>query len=209
MMHMMNNTGWGFGLPTLWGIHILSVIAFFVGILFLMYWSFQHLTPAQLKRWGWTLIIGISIACLLTIGVMGHPWAGYGMGNYGSGRMMPMMGNWQNQQQNEENASQQKEEADGKVLYDTLQAKQTTCSDLSDDDFELIGEYLMGQHAGANHEQMNVMIKQMMGDDAPMHIFLAKNATGCATGTQSSQPNGGMMNGGGMMQRQGNSSSRS
>jgi NACalpha-BTF3-like transcription factor len=105
-------------------------------------------------------------------------------------RGMPMMGQkWigteQSAQQGEKSADQQKEEAEGKALFDQLKAKQTTCAKLTDDDFELIGEYVMGQRTGASHEQMNAMLKQMMGDigEAQMHIVLGKSATGCATGT--------------------------
>lgn len=194
MMNMMYNTGWNSGFSALWSIHILSVIAFFVGVLLLIVWMIKTFTTAQLKQWGmWLTIIG-AIACLLTIGIMGHPWSGSPSGSFG------MMGQWQNAPQGGESSSQKQEEAEGKALYDKLQAMQTKCADLADSDFELIGEYLMGLRAGADHEQMNSMIKQMMGDDAAMHIFLARNATGCAAaGTKSSQPYGGMMNGGGMM----------
>lgn len=175
----------------LWGLHVISVIAFFIGVLLLLFWAFKHLSANALWKWGWILVVVGTVLCLFTIpawpamGMMGN--AGFGVRGFG------MMGAWQNVPQGGESSSQQQEEADGKALYDKLQAKQITCTDLSDNDFELIGEYLMGQRAGANHEQMNGMITQMMGDDAPMHIFLARNATGC--GTQSSPSRGGMMRG--------------
>jgi hypothetical protein len=179
MMYATGNNGFIF----LWALHVLSVIAFFVGVFFLLLWAFKHLSEKQLKQWGWALIIGGSLVCLFTIASMGHPWPGFGSaGMMGSRTMMPMMGQWQGTQTSEESAAQEKEEADGKALYEKLQAKQMSCADLSDDQFELIGEYLMGQRAGANHELMNGMMKQMMGDEGEvqMHIYFARSQTGCA-----------------------------
>lgn len=178
MMNMMANTGWGFGLPMLWGLHLLSVIAFFTGVLFLLFWAFKHLTSAQLKQWGWALVITGSIVCLFTIGMMGHPWGGYSVRGFGSARMMwsdDAAGNAQ------EDAAQAKEEADGKALYDKIQTEQLACTDVSDSDFELIGEYVMGQRLGASHVLMNARMKQMMGDsgEEQMHIVIGRNATGC------------------------------
>jgi len=86
MMNTMNNTGWGFGLNALWALHILSVIAFFVGVSLLLFWAFKYLSAKQLTQWGWALIVGGAIVCLFTIGVMGHPWTGNGMN--GGHRMM-------------------------------------------------------------------------------------------------------------------------
>lgn len=199
---MMNNTmlgGWGFGFGILWALHILAVIAFFTGVIFLIMLATKTLTHAQLKSWGWSLVLGGTLVCLLTIGMMGHAWNNYGMRGFGLNGGM-MRGNFE-QSDNEQTSSQAAEEAEGKALYDKLQTKQTTCADLKDGDFELIGEYVMGQQLGGAHGQMNDRIKQMMGDasEEQMHILLGKNATGCLSGTQSSLTNG-MMNGG-MMQR--------
>src|SRR3989338_10043403 len=55
------------------------------------------------------------------------------------------------------------EEAEGKTVWEKLQAKQTTCADLSDDNFETLGEYFMGQMLGTSHEAMNNMMIQMLG----------------------------------------------
>ncbi len=203
MNTMMDNIGSYTAFP-FYGLHIISVIIFAIGIAFLLFWASKHFSQKILWNWGWILAVIGTILCLLTIPA--------GFGTYGAtGNFryagMPMMGGW-NVSQGTKSESQQKEEADGKVLYDKLQSKQSTCADLSDNDFELVGEYLMGQQTGASHEQMNTIIKQMMGDDAAMHIFLAKNATGCQTGTESSLPYGGMMNNaGGMMRGAINSSS--
>jgi hypothetical protein len=77
-MNSMYATGSVLPFAFLWGIHVLSVIAFFTGFLFLIFWSYKHLSGAQLKKWGWTLVIAGSLACLMTIASMGHTWAGMG-----------------------------------------------------------------------------------------------------------------------------------
>ena len=38
-----------------------------------------------------------------------------------------------------------REEAEGKAVWEKLQAKELTCKDLSDDNFGTLGEYFMGQ----------------------------------------------------------------
>ncbi len=200
MMNLMYGTGGNSDFFLLWTLHIVSVIAFAIGLLFLVVAVIKHLSGEQLQQRGWTLLIVGSIGCLFTIGVMGHAWYGYGMRGVGFERSMPMM--WGNSaiDADGKNASQEKEEADGKALYEKLQAKEVVCADLADSDFELIGEYVMGTRLGGTHEQMNERIKQMMGTqgEEQMHIALGKNATGCLSGTSSSSGNG-MMNGG-MMQ---------
>lgn len=77
----------------------------------------------------------------------------------------------------------------GKDLLTKFQNKQITCSSLTNDDLEKIGEYLMDQGFGGNtnaHLQMNNAMKQTMGDqgEEQMHIRLAANVTGCNTTTQ-------------------------
>ncbi len=81
MMHGMNTIGMdlGFGFAILWIVHVLSVLAFVTGLAFLLAWAAKTLPLAQLLRWGIGLLIGGAIACLLTIGVMGHPWTDGGM----------------------------------------------------------------------------------------------------------------------------------
>lgn len=181
MFNMMNATGlgFGFGLTILWGLHVLSVIAFFIGVLLLLFWAFKHLSEQQMKQWGWTLIIAGTVVCLFTIAAVGRPWGGYRMGGFGSTGMMPMMRNsWEKPA---DSAEQDKEVAEGKALYDKLKSKQAACTSLSDSDFELIGEYVMSEMAGARHGQMNTMMKQMMGEEGEeeMHVMMARRASGC------------------------------
>ncbi len=78
-----------------------------------------------------------------------------------------------------------REEAKGKVVWEKFQAKQTTCADLSDEDFEVLGEYFMGQMTGASHEAMNNMMIQMMSEEGEgqMHVVMGKRLSGCDTST--------------------------
>jgi hypothetical protein len=210
MYNMMDsNTGSTSLFPLFWGLHVVSVVIFTIGIALLLMWAFKYLSEQKLRKWGWSLAIIGTILCLLTVsawssfGMMGNSSSSFGRTGYG---MME-----RNFVAQSETSSQAKEEADGKALYSKLQAKEAICADLADSDFELIGEYLMGQKAGASHEQMNAMIKQMMGDqgEEQMHISLAKSQTGCAAGGTASEQSSsyGMMNGGGMMQHLNASSS--
>lgn len=81
------------GFLALWGFHVLAVVAFLSGVLFLLFWSYKTLTPDQLKKWGWSLIIGGALVCLMTIGAMGHTWSSMrGMNSpMQKGGMMNMM----------------------------------------------------------------------------------------------------------------------
>lgn len=110
---------------------------------------------------------------------------------------------------NESISSTAKDEADGKAVYDALQSKTKSCKDLSDDDFDVLGDYFMGQRLGntATHDSMNSMMKNMMGEEREkqMHISLGKRLSGCnadaplpAQGTNflPMMGLGGMMNGG-------------
>lgn len=103
-----------------------------------------------------------------------------------------------------------REEAEGKAVWEKLQAKELDCKDLFDKDFGALGEYFMGQMAGEQHEAMNNMMIQMMGEEGEeqMHIALGKRMSGCepdAPMPQNMMNNGmmstmmNMMMGGGMM----------
>lgn len=74
-----------------------------------------------------------------------------------------------------------KEEAQGKAIWESLQVKTKNCRDLSDDDYELLGEYSMGLIAGNSHQSMNQMMTNMMGEsgERQMHIALGKRSSGC------------------------------
>lgn len=77
-----------------------------------------------------------------------------------------------------------KEEAEGKEIWEKLQAKTIVCSDLSEHDFGALGEYFMGQTLGESHSAMNQMMIQMMGEEGEekMHVVLGKRSSSCETG---------------------------
>lgn len=79
-----------------------------------------------------------------------------------------------------------REEAEGIVVWEKLQAKQVQCSDLSDDDFGVLGEYFMGQMVGNSHEAMNAIMERMMGKEGEkqMHIVMGKRLSGCDNSAQ-------------------------
>lgn len=73
------------------------------------------------------------------------------------------------------------EEAKGRVIWEKLKTKQATCANLSDEEFDVIGEYFMGQMLGSSHAAMNAMMVQMMGEqgETQMHIVMGKRLSGC------------------------------
>src|SRR4030067_2006113 len=78
-----------------------------------------------------------------------------------------------------------REEAEGKEIWEKLQSKQTTCEELTDDNYEVLGEYFMGQSIGntERHAAMNQMMTNMMGEkgEEQIHIILGKRSSGCDT----------------------------
>ena len=90
-----------------------------------------------------------------------------------------------------------REEAEGKIVWEQLQAKTVSCDELADEDFGALGEYYMGQMMGDDHEAMNNQLIQMLGEEGEeqMHIAMGKRMSGC-------EPNAPMplgMTSGGMM----------
>ncbi len=84
MTYMMHNTGFTAGFTFLWGLHALSVAAFFTGIVFFVILAAKTFNAALLKKWAVGLVVAGTLACLLTIGIKGGPWtdgmqAGAGM----------------------------------------------------------------------------------------------------------------------------------
>ncbi len=73
------------------------------------------------------------------------------------------------------------DEAKGKEVWDKLQSKEVDCKNLTDDDFDVLGDYYMGLMAGNNHEAMNNRMSKMMGDDGEkqMHIAMGKRLSNC------------------------------
>ncbi|MEI6326861.1 MAG: hypothetical protein WCO78_01940 [Candidatus Roizmanbacteria bacterium] len=98
-----------------------------------------------------------------------------------------------------------KDEVAGKAVWDKLQNKEVVCAKLTNDDFDVLGDFFMGNAVGSNHASMNLMMKNRMGEEGEkqMHIAMGKRLSGCAT--NATLPNGSsyfmpMMGGlGGMM----------
>jgi len=93
-----------------------------------------------------------------------------------------MMGlNYDNGANNQIIAETTADEAKGKAIWDRLQAKQVECNTLTEDDFDVLGDYFMGQMMGNGHAAMNERMSLMMGDQAEkqMHVAMGKRLSGC------------------------------
>src|SRR3990167_7227553 len=79
-----------------------------------------------------------------------------------------------------------REEAEGKEIWEKLQAKQLECKDLTDENYGSLGEYYMGQMMGNSHAAMNTMMERMMGKEGEeqMHIAMGKRLSGCEPNAQ-------------------------
>lgn len=76
-----------------------------------------------------------------------------------------------------------REDKEGKELWDKIQAKEINCTDLTDEQFGVLGEYFMGQMTGESHAAMNAMMIQMHGNggEEQIHIVMGKRLSGCDT----------------------------
>lgn len=97
-------------------------------------------------------------------------------------------------------ASLADEQRQGGELAAQLRSGAATCDDLSNEDFDHVGEYVMRRFLGstAAHQAMNDRMRAMMGDQGEqrMHQLLGRRYAGCS-GTAGASPGGGM--GPGMM----------
>jgi uncharacterized membrane protein len=78
------------------------------------------------------------------------------------------------------------EEQQGARLLRSVQAGDVACASLTTDEFERIGEYVMGQMLGspAAHAAMDRQIIATMGrrGEEQAHLFMGRRFAGCATG---------------------------
>ena len=100
-----------------------------------------------------------------------------------------MMGNWTSSPSSVDSDDHTaREEAEGKEIWEKLQAKQLECKDLTNDNHAVLGEYFMGQSIGntERHASMNQMMTSMMGEEGEeqMHIVMGKRLSGCDTSAQ-------------------------
>lgn len=88
-----------------------------------------------------------------------------------------------------------REEAEGKAVWEKLQAKKLTCKDLTDDNYGALGEYFMGRSIDntQRHIFMNEMMKGMMGEkgEKQMHVIMGKRLSSCKGGDSSMMGNFG------------------
>ena len=90
----------------------------------------------------------------------------------------------------------------GKTIFTQLQNKQISCQDLTDDDFDKLGDYFMGDMMGSAHDTMDTLMTQRLGDqgEQQMHIAMGKRLSGCdvnAAIPQGANYTSNMMNWGG------------
>ncbi len=90
----------------------------------------------------------------------------------------------------------------GRAIAARVDAGTATCANLSNTDFEHLGEYVMDQTLGSRsaHEAMNARMEAMMGSENAdrMHQALGRRYAGCATATTGAgygMMAGGMMGG--------------
>jgi hypothetical protein len=99
-------------------------------------------------------------------------------------------------------ASLADEQRQGQALITQLQAGTRTCGDLSADDLDHIGEYVMHRAVGSTgqHQAMNDRMTAMMGEqgESRMHQLLGRRYTACFTNGPGASGHGWMM-GPGMM----------
>ena len=108
-----------------------------------------------------------------------------------------MMGFTDNQATSSEIQVQQQEEQEGKDLLDKLNSKSISCQELTNEDFEKIGEYFMGQSIGdtSRHVTMNNKMKRIIGDsgEEQVHITWGKRGSNCDPSVvMSLNPGGGV-----------------
>lgn len=79
------------------------------------------------------------------------------------------------------------DEARGEAILRSVQQGDRSCDQLSDSDFELMGEAWMGQTLGSTeaHDAMNRLMASMMGSagEEQMHQYMGRRASGCGGGT--------------------------
>ena len=95
------------------------------------------------------------------------------------------------------------EQQQGQNLITQLQSGAKTCRDLSADDLDHIGEYVMFRALGSTslHQAMNDRMIAMLGEqgESRMHQLLGARYAGCSTNTSATGGYRGMMGAGGMM----------
>ncbi len=94
-----------------------------------------------------------------------------------------MMGNYYNTAPSSYTATTSAEVAAGEAVWNKLAAKQVTCSQLTDSDFDSLGDYFMGRMMGASYSNMDQWMTQSFGEQGStqMHVAMGKRISGCDT----------------------------
>lgn len=73
------------------------------------------------------------------------------------------------------------DEQKGQDIYNQLQNKQTTCANLTDDDFDVLGDFFMGRMMGGSHAAMNQYMVENLGanGEKQVHVAMGKRLSGC------------------------------
>ncbi len=109
-----------------------------------------------------------------------------------------MMGNWGSSSSSAiSDDHTAREEAEGKEIWEKLQAKQLECKNLTNDNYDSLGEYFMGQSIGntQRHAIINQMMTNMMGEEGEkqMHIAMGKRLGSCEPNAQVPSSGAGLM----------------
>jgi putative membrane protein len=81
-------------------------------------------------------------------------------------------------------SSPSSDEQRGEQVYNQLTSGQTTCAKLTDDDFDVLGDFYMARMMGSSaHSTMDQQMAKQMGETAntQMHVAMAKRLSGCDT----------------------------
>src|SRR3989338_2984739 len=75
------------------------------------------------------------------------------------------------------------DETAGKAILEKLQRKEVVCANLTDNDFNLLGDYYMGEMMGSSHKTMDKLMVERMGEqnERLMHMAMGKRFSGCDT----------------------------
>ena len=119
------------------------------------------------------------------------------MGSFTANANAQMMGGFSNSTADWEEVVEHtnREEQEGKELWDKLQSKEVACADLNNEQYGTLGEYFMGQMAGESHAAMNAMMIQAHGEDGEeqIHVVMGKRLSGCDTSAVFPSISGGWM----------------
>lgn len=73
------------------------------------------------------------------------------------------------------------DEQKGQAIYTQLQNKQTSCAKLTNDDFDVMGDFFLGRMMGSAHDSMDQQMTQHIGatGERQAHIAMGQRLSGC------------------------------